>query len=329
MSGSSPTTGALAEKEPHVHGADTSPRLDHVVVCICTYRRQAGLRRLLHEIEKQETAGAFTFSVVVVDNDSVQSAKGTVESFAVASTIHVDYHTQPEQNISLARNAAIRNAIGEYVALIDDDEWPENHWLLQMHQAVRKYQADGVLGPVTPHFESSPPRWVVRGRFFEKPRGRQHATGSVLRWTETRTSNVLLKRELFGTATDFFDPRFGLGGGEDVDFFGRMITKGHTFVWCQEARVFESISPERCTRKDMLRRALLRGRMSQLLPTAGPRDSLKSAMATLLYSAALPVLLLVGHHVFMTYLVKSCDHVGKLLTVCRCRVIEERYVTDR
>jgi glycosyltransferase involved in cell wall biosynthesis len=319
----------LAEKEPHVHGVHSSPRLDHVVVCICTYRRQAGVARLLHEIEKQETAGAFTLSVVVVDNDSAQSAKGTVESFAAASTLQVDYHCQPEQNISLARNTAIRNATGEYVALIDDDEWPESDWLLQMHQAIRQYQADGALGPVKPCFESPPPGWVVRGRFFEKPRRGQHKTGSILRWTETRTSNVLLKTDVFVSATDLFDPRFGRGGGEDVDFFGRMIAKGRVFVWCQEAPVFELISPDRCTRNDMLRRALLRGKMSLLLPTAGARDSFKSVIALTLYTLALPVLFFVGHHVFMTYLVKCGDHAGKLLTVCGMPVIEERYVRNR
>jgi succinoglycan biosynthesis protein ExoM len=329
MASSSTATGSLADNETHVQGFDKPALLDHIVVCICTYRRPAGLTRLLQEIEKQETAGAFTVSVVVVDNDSAESAKGTVESFTVASTLRVDYRCQPEQNISLARNTAIRNATGEYVALIDDDEWPENDWLMQMHQAVRTYKADGVLGPVKPHFESPPPRWVVRGRFFEKPRRRQHKTGSILRWTETRTSNVLLKSDVFGGATDFFDPRFGLGGGEDVDFFSRMMAKGRVFVWCQEALVFESISPERCTRSDMLRRALLRGRMSLLLPTAGLRDSFKSLIALTLYTLALPVLFFAGHHVFMTYLVKCGDHAGKLLTVCRVGIVEERYVKNR
>lgn len=303
--------------------------VDQVVVCICTYRRQAGLTRLLREIEKQETADAFTFSVVVVDNDSAQSAKAAVESFTAASGLHVDYYCQPVQNISLARNTAVKNATGKYVALIDDDEWPEKDWLLHMYRAIRKYEADGVLGPVKPYFESPPPPWIVRGRFFEKPRHTPHQTGSILRWTETRTSNVLLKTEVFGSATDFFDPRFGLGGGEDVDFFGRMIAKGRVFVWCQEAPVFELISPERCTRNDMLRRALLRGRMSLLLPTAGVRDSFKSVIAVALYTLALPMLLFAGQHVFMTYLVRCGDHVGKLLTVCRVGLIEERYVRNR
>jgi hypothetical protein len=69
--------------------------------------------------------------------------------------------------------------------------------------------------------------------------------------------------------------------------------------------------------------------MSLLLPTAGLRDSFKSLIALTLYTLALPVLFFAGHHVFMTYLVKCGDHAGKLLTVCRVGVIEERYVKNR
>lgn len=304
-------------------------RVDHIAVCICTYRRPAELTKLLSEIEKQQTRGSFTFSVVVVDNDAAESAKAVVEAFAAGSSVRVEYFCERTQNISLARNRAVMNATGEYVALIDDDEWPGAQWLLNAYEAARRYKADGVLGPVRPCFEHDPPQWVVRGRFHEKPRHKPPQTGAVLKWNETRTSNVLLKRDVFGDGADLFDPRFGLGGGEDVDFFGRMIAKGRVFVWCQQAHVFELISPERFKRTDMLRRALLRGRMSVLLPTAGVRDSLKSVVAVLLYTAALPVLFCMGHHVFMTYLVKCCDHLGKLITVCRLRLIKERYVTNR
>jgi succinoglycan biosynthesis protein ExoM len=304
-------------------------RVDHIAVCICTYRRPAELTKLLSEIEKQQTRGSFTFSVVVVDNDAAESAKAVVEAFAAGSSVRVEYYCERTQNISLARNRAVMNATGEYVALIDDDEWPGAQWLLNSYEAARRYKADGVLGPVRPCFEHDPPQWVVRGRFHEKPRHKPPQTGAVLKWNETRTSNVLLKRDVFGDGADLFDPRFGLGGGEDVEFFGRMIAKGRVFVWCQEAHVVELIPAERCTRKDMLRRALLRGRMSLLLPTAGLRDSIKSVLALSLYSVSLPVLFLLGHHLFMTYLVKCCDHLGKLITMCRLRLIKERYVTNR
>jgi succinoglycan biosynthesis protein ExoM len=56
--------------------------MPHLTICICTCGRPAMLERLLREISRQETAGIFTFSVVVTDNDSTQSARSVVEVLA-------------------------------------------------------------------------------------------------------------------------------------------------------------------------------------------------------------------------------------------------------
>ena len=79
---------------------------------------------LLDRIQKQRTDNLFTYSVVVVDNDFRESAKEVVCLFKEEASIPVDYYCEPEQNISLARNMALRNARGNYVAFIDDDEFP-------------------------------------------------------------------------------------------------------------------------------------------------------------------------------------------------------------
>jgi len=51
-----------------------------------------------------------------------------------------------------------------------------------------------------------------------------------------------------------------------------MIERGHAFVWCNEAVVYEVVPPVRWRRTFMLRRALLRGKVSPLDPTFGSRD---------------------------------------------------------
>src|SRR6267378_3005168 len=125
---------------------------NHISVCICTYRRPELLRRLLCKLEEQEVEGLFEYSVVIADNDKSESARETVKSFARQSRIRVEYHVEPEQNIALARNMAVRHASGDFVAFIDDDESPIDEWLLRMHGALLRYGADGVLGPVKPLF---------------------------------------------------------------------------------------------------------------------------------------------------------------------------------
>jgi succinoglycan biosynthesis protein ExoM len=77
---------------------------------------------LLTELNEQKTGGLFEHSIVIVDNDSSESARRTVEFYASQSRVAISYFVEPVRNISLARNKTIEKAKGEFVALIDDDE---------------------------------------------------------------------------------------------------------------------------------------------------------------------------------------------------------------
>jgi glycosyltransferase involved in cell wall biosynthesis len=298
------------------------PQEGHICVCICTYKRPEPLNRLLSKLDIQETEGLFDFSIVIVDNDRLESGRRTVESRARTAKIFTRYYVEPEQNIAMARNRAIENSNGDYVAFIDDDESPGAQWLVTLYKTIHHYGSDGVLGPVLPHFEEEPPQWVLKGKFFDRP---THPTGHVLEWKNTRTGNAVLKRDLFKVGTKWFDSSFG-SGGEDRDFFRRKIEQGHIFVWCNEAPVFETVPPKRWKRTVLLKRALLRGKMA--LNTTEPRfmSLFNSAVAVAVYSCCLPVLLFLGHHVFMKYLIKDCDHLGKLLASLGIDWVGEKYV---
>jgi glycosyltransferase involved in cell wall biosynthesis len=273
-------------------------------------------------LDKQETGGLFDFSIVIVDNDVLESARRTVELRARASKIFIRYYVEPEQNIALARNKAIGNSEGDFVAFIDDDEFPEEQWLATLYKMIQHYRSDGILSPVLPHFEEKPPQWVLRGHFFDRP---SHPTGHVLVWKNTRTGNALLKHDLFKDGTKWFDPAFG-SGGEDRDFFRRKIEQGYVFVWCNEAPVFETVPPKRWKRTVLLKRALLRGKMALNMKEPRFMSLFNSAAAVAIYSCCLPVLLFLGHHVFMKYLIKDCDHLGKILASLGIDWVGEKYV---
>src|SRR6185436_12373393 len=109
-----------------------------------------------------------------------------------------------------------------------------------------------------------------------------------------------------------FSPEFGTGGS-DVDFFRRMTLAGHRFIWCNEAIVHEIVPPNRWKRSVMMRRALLRGRNSLRHPQGRWVRLAKAVVAIPLYCLALPFFAVAGHHILMRYLIKLCDHVGRLL----------------
>ena len=286
----------------------STPR-PHVSVCVCTFQRPRLLRRLLEALERQETRNAFDVSVVVADNDPAGSALEVVERFRAGSKLVVEYTHEPRQNIALARNAALRRATGVFVAFIDDDEFPEPNWLHSMVQTCSADGAAGVLGPVRPHFESPPPKWIVRGGFCERP---EHPTGRVMGWEESRTGNVLFRRDIIAGDAQPFLEQFGTGG-EDKDFFHRMTLRGHVFIWCNEGITYETVPPERWTRGYMLRRALLRGNNILKHPGQQPALLSRSLVAVPAYTLLLPLTLLLGQHVFMKYCIRFCDHAGRLL----------------
>jgi glycosyltransferase involved in cell wall biosynthesis len=291
-----------------------------VSVCICTFQRPGLLRKLLERLEHQQTDGQFAFSIVVTDNDGTRSAESVVAEFAAASRIPVTYSCEPRQNIALARNKAVSHATGDFVALIDDDEFPEDRWLATMIEACERYQAAGVLGPVRPHFEEAPPRWIIDGRFWDRP---EHETGWVMHWKDCRTGNVLFRRHILDGLEQVFNPVFGMGG-EDNDFFRRMMGLGHVFRWCNEGVVYETVPKERCTRAYMFKRAMLRGRTSVQLPIGRAGLVARSIVAVPVYLAMLPFTLFWGQHVFMKYSIKFCDHAGRLLTLVWLNPVRER-----
>ncbi len=295
----------------------------HISVCICTYKRPQPLKHLLEELRSQDTGGAFSYSIVVVDNDQSRSAESVVADFAASSTIPIKYCTESQQNIPLARNKAVENAEGDLIAFIDDDEFPIKRWLLTLFEALNKYGADGVLGPVKPYFENEPPKWVIQGKFYDRP---SYPTGFVIDWRKGRTGNVLLKRVLFSDSAQRFNPAFRTG--EDQDFFRRQIEKGHVFVWCHEAMAYEVVPAARWNRSFMIRRALLQGSASRLHPTFGVREIAISLIAIPVWAIALPFSLVLGHGRFMSPLVRLFNHLGRLLAFLGINPVGEPYVTN-
>ena len=282
------------------------------------------LQRLLRELAKQQTAGEFTFSIVVTNNDAAQSARPIVENFwknfPPPASIPVVYAVQPERNIALARNTALDNAQGDFIAFIDDDEFPEAGWLLNLFRVCQSNRVAGVLGPVKPFFERQPPSWLLKAGFYQRP---THPTGHLVPWQECRTGNVLFRRNILDPYEPAFRREFGTGG-EDQDFFRRMIEKGHRFIWCDEAVAFEEVPPARWTRRFMINRALLRGKNTLRHRQKRARNLLKSAVAVPAYACALPFLLVAGHHHFMRYVVKLADHFGRLLAFARLNPVSHR-----
>jgi succinoglycan biosynthesis protein ExoM len=300
------------------HDAETLPpgrpgARDHIGVCLCTFKRPSLLTPLLEKLEGQETRGLFGMSLHVVDNDVRRSAEAPVTGFARRSRVPVTYDNEPVQNIALARNRAVRVAEGNLLAFLDDDELPADDWLLQLHIALRRSGAAGVLGPVRPKFPPEAPSWLVKSGLCDRP---SHATGTVLTFLQTRTGNALIDRRIIESEDRPFPAERGLTGGEDIAFFRAMMARGHRFVWCEEAPVYEIVLPERFRRAYYVQKSLRIGGLSGAkihdLKSGKWPLLLKSGCAIAGYGVLSVASAAVGPHAVMKRFTKMVYHLGRV-----------------
>ena len=284
------------------------------------------LERLLRKLKLQEIGELFEFSVVVVDNDSAGPAREIVRQLRDELCMDIDYCIEPERTIPAARNRALQLARGNYIGIIDDDEFPPQQWLIAMYRGIQAFDVDGALGPVHPFFDQKPPKWLIRGRFCERP---VYRTGTLLEWGQTRTGNVLLKKAVFDEHNLCFDLKMKTSSS-DRAFFKQAMKAGCRFVAVQEAPVYESVPPERWTKSYYLKRALVHGynahknSMGELRGISRVAVPLKSVAALLGYVMILPFCACVGGHLLVKCLESGGYNLSRLFAMLGIELVKKR-----
>ncbi|HRD01768.1 MAG TPA: glycosyltransferase family 2 protein [Candidatus Saccharicenans sp.] len=300
--------------------------IDHISVCICTYQRNLILEKLLKQLKMQETRGFFNYSIVIIDNDQKGAARNLVETMRKHLGLDIQYEIEPERSIPAARNHGLALAHGNYIAIIDDDEFPPPNWLFTLYKAIYTFDVDGVLGPIIPFFEQKPPLWLIKGRFCERP---VYRTGTLLEWHQTRTGNVLLKKKVFDEHNLKFDLKWKTSGS-DIAFFKEAIELGYRFVAVAEAPVYEIVPPARWKKSYYIKRSIVHGYNTYRHVIKGTSFSrkittaLKSGIALILYTIFLPLALVLGPAWYVKCLEKGAHHLSQLLARLGLELIKIR-----
>ncbi len=227
----------------------SSARTIRIQVCVLTFQRPLLLAEAIRSVIAQRLqASAIELHLLVVDNDRAASGKPVYDALMAANPIPGRYVCEPTPGIASARNRALEESLDmDFVAFLDDDEAAAPEWLRRLHQTIVRNAVDVVTGPVIPSMPNAP-AWLLRGGFFTmQPR----PTGTEVDCVAT--NNVLLRANVVRNYR--FDERFNTTGGEDTHLFMRMQRDGHRFLWCQEAEVVETVTPERMTVPWLLARA--------------------------------------------------------------------------
>jgi succinoglycan biosynthesis protein ExoM len=247
-----------------------------VTLAIPTFRRPKGLERLLLAVAKLETKA--TVRILIADNDgeSQEGAAVVQRLQAVAYPWPVDVFVVDERGIAQARNALVERALADgfdYLAMLDDDEWPEAGWLDAFLRVAAETGADALHGAVVPEFETAPGCWAKHCYGFAPLRGTTGAVAMI-----HGTSNVLLRKSLFAMiAAPYFDSRFALSGGEDKDFFTRVRNAGARFAWADDAVAHADMPASRSNPRWAVQRAFRVGNSDMrvfIKHTSAVRDKL-------------------------------------------------------
>lgn len=117
---------------------DTTPL---VSVVIPTYNRSKELARAIKSVLNQTYQD---FEILVVDDGSEEDLKVICDSFndQRIKFLRNDTHT----NANVARNRGIKEAQGEYIAMLDSDDEYLPHHLSRRVEKIKEWDCDGIFG---------------------------------------------------------------------------------------------------------------------------------------------------------------------------------------
>ena len=231
------------------HGGGPAARAQGTVtVAVCTRARPDDLGPCLDSIDRARRAYDGDVEVLVVDNAPPDDATRDV----VAGRPGVRYVREPLAGLDVARNRALAEADGTWLAFVDDDVRVDEGWLLGLAAAREEHpDAAAVVGLVLPAQLETPAqvRFERRGGFGRGfvqrrwdgrrgPGGRLHplGAGEFGAGCDMAFDVAVLRR--LGGFDDALDTGAPLPGGGDLDIFFRVLAADHVLVYEPRMAVF-------------------------------------------------------------------------------------------
>ena len=194
-----------------------------ISVIVCSYNGARTIRDCFEGLLLLEYPN---FEVIVVDDGS---RDGTA---AIAHEYGFRLISTENRGLSSARNTGLAAATGEIVAYIDDDAWPDPHWLMYLAATFLSTDHVGVGGPNIPPGGDGPIAECVANA----PGGPVHVLLSDREAEHIPGCNMAFRRAAL-EAIGGFDPQFRTAG-DDVDICWRLQQQGWTIGFSPGAMVW-------------------------------------------------------------------------------------------
>ncbi len=216
-----------------------------ISVAVPTYNRASMLRNTLEGLLSQETDGAFSYEVLVLDDASTDDTPAVVAALARKAPVPVRYILAEGRGYTHVLNRAVAEFGGQWLAFFDDDQLAGPGWLKALFAAARQQGAEMVGGPVVLDIPPSVLAGlgpVCRDLYGESPDVREPE-----RYRDAPPlpsgGNRLVHRRVFERIGSFDETM--LTGGCDRDFLLRACAAGVVMGWAPEAVARHLISADR------------------------------------------------------------------------------------
>jgi GT2 family glycosyltransferase len=197
------------------------PRIS-VVVCTCNGHRT--IRECLDALARLDYPD---YEVIVIDDGSSSD-----ECARIAGEYDVRLIRTENRGLSSARNTGLRAAMGEIVAYVDDDAFPDPHWLTYLARTFLKSPVAGVGGPNIP----LPDDGATADCVANAPGGPTHVLLSDDEAEHIPGCNCAFRKDAL-EAIGGFDPQFHVAG-DDVDVCWRLRERGWKLGFSPAAMVW-------------------------------------------------------------------------------------------
>lgn len=230
-----------------------------ITVLVCTHNRCQTLAKAIESVAAQTLAQSLGWEILVVDNNSSDETRQVVENFRRRYPECIRYLFEPQQGLSYARNAGIREARGEILAFIDDDEIADAGWLQNLTANLHSGEWAGAGGRVLPPLGFSPPRWLSSKNSFA--RGPLAIFDPGLEAGKLNEppfgANMAFRREVFGRyggfRTDLGRTGKNLISNEDTEFGRRLLAAGLRLRYEPSALTYHAVEEIRLRQEYFLR----------------------------------------------------------------------------
>jgi glucosyl-dolichyl phosphate glucuronosyltransferase len=220
-----------------------------VSVVICTYNRCQTLRATVESVAAQ--ALPVPWEILVVDNNSMDDTRTIVETLQRHFPDRIRYHFEPQQGLSFARNSGVREALGEILVFIDDDETAGPDWLRNLTSSLHDGEWAGAGGRVVPSSSFTLPAWLSINSSFASGPLSMFDLGMKPGPLEEPAfgANMAFRKEVFdrcgGFRTDLGRAGTNMISNEDTEFGRRLLAAGLSLRYEPQAVTFHPVEENR------------------------------------------------------------------------------------